>query len=126
MDILFHAQRWAIHSIHLNSHLARENGLNKLSSIVLGPAFAWFFTSPLWGRYSDKFGTRIIAVIGTLGYSANMMLIILPLYLFENGILSSTMLFPALVASRLIYGLFGSATRPALFGYAGRIYITRK
>ena len=74
-------------------------------------AFAWFFTSPLWGRYSDKFGTRIIAVIGTLGYSANMMLIILPLYLFENGILSSAMLFPALVASRLIYGLFGQIIR---------------
>ncbi len=103
--------------------LARENGLNEVQvSMVFGiSAFAWFFTSPLWGRYSDKFGTRIIAVIGTLGYSANMMLIILPLYLFENGILSSAMLFPALVASRLIYGLFGSATRPALFGYAGRI-----
>ncbi len=103
--------------------LARENGLNEVQvSMIFGiSAFAWFFTSPLWGRYSDKFGTRIIAVIGILGYSANMLLIILPLYLFENGILSSAMLFPALVASRLIYGLFGSATRPALFGYAGRI-----
>ncbi len=103
--------------------LARENGLNEVQvSIVFGiSAFAWFFTSPLWGRYSDKFGTRLIAIIGSLGYSTNMILIVMPIILFENGYLASWALFPMLVASRLIYGLFGSATRPALFGYAGKI-----
>tara|TARA_B100000886_G_scaffold327434_1_gene274867 strand:+ start:3557 stop:4714 length:1158 start_codon:yes stop_codon:yes gene_type:complete len=103
--------------------LARENGLNEVQvSIVFGmSAFAWFFTSPLWGRYSDKFGTRLIAIIGSLGYSTNMILIVIPIILFENGYLASWALFPMLVASRLIYGLFGSATRPALFGYAGKI-----
>ena len=30
-------------------------------------------------------------------------------------------MLPALIASRLIYGIFGSATRPALFGFAGKI-----
>lgn len=103
--------------------LARENGLNEVQvSIIFGfSAFAWFFTSPLWGRYSEKFGTRTIAIVGSLGYSANMILIVLPIVLFENGYLASWALFPALIASRLIYGLFGSATRPALFGYAGKI-----
>ena len=80
--------------------LARENGLNEVQvSIIFGfSAFAWFFTSPLWGRYSEKFGTRTIAIVGSLGYSANMILIVLPIVLFENGYLASWALFPALIS----------------------------
>ena len=65
---------------------AREQGLNEVEvSLVFGvSAFAWFFMSPLWGRYSDKFGTRTVALIGSLGYSANMFLIILPIFLFDR------------------------------------------
>ena len=103
--------------------LARENGLSEVqvSLIFSISATAWFITSPLWGRYSDKYGPRIIAIIGCLGYSANMILIILPIYLFENGVLAGSMLLPLLILSRISYGIFGSATRPALFGYAGKI-----
>ena len=38
--------------------LARENGLNEVQvSIIFGfSAFAWFFTSPLWGRFIRIFG----------------------------------------------------------------------
>ena len=102
---------------------AREQGLSEVEvSLVFGvSAFAWFFMSPLWGRYSDKFGTRTVALIGSLGYSANMFLIILPIFLFDRGFITSAALLPALIACRMVYGIFGSATRPALFGYAGRI-----
>ena len=102
---------------------AREQGLNEVEvSLVFGvSAFAWFFMSPLWGRYSDKFGTRTVALIGSLGYSANMFLIILPIFLFDRGFITSAALLPSLIACRMVYGIFGSATRPALFGYAGRI-----
>ena len=103
--------------------LAREQGLNEIevSLIFSLSAFAWFFTSPLWGRYSDILGNRVVGIIGSLGYSANMILIILPLYLLEQGLLASWALLPSLIACRMVYGIFGSATRPALFGYAGKI-----
>jgi len=102
---------------------ARENGLNEVEvSLIFGiSAFAWFFASPFWGRYSEKLGSRIVGIIGSIGYSANMILIILPVFLFEKGYITSGFLLPALIASRLIYGIFGSATRPALFGFAGKI-----
>lgn len=102
---------------------ARENGLNEVevSSIFGISAVAWFFASPFWGRYSEKLGSRTVAIIGSIGYSANMILIILPLYLFEHGLITSALLLPALILSRLIYGIFGSATRPALFGFAGKV-----
>jgi MFS family permease len=102
---------------------ARENGLNEVEvSLIFGiSAFAWFFASPFWGRYSEKLGSRTVGIIGSIGYSANMILIILPLFLFEKGYITSGFLLPALIASRLIYGIFGSATRPALFGFAGKI-----
>ena len=93
---------------------ARENGLNEVEvSLIFGiSAFAWFFASPFWGRYSEKLGSRTVGIIGSIGYSANMILIILPLFLFEKGYITSGILLPALIASRLIYGIFGSATRP--------------
>ena len=86
---------------------ARENGLNEVEvSLIFGiSAFAWFFASPFWGRYSEKLGSRIVGVIGSIGYSANMILIILPPFLFEKAI-TSGFLLPALIASRLIYGIF--------------------
>jgi MFS family permease len=99
--------------------LARDLGLSEIqtSSIFAISAVAWALTSAFWGRTSDKYGRRNIAILGLLGYSISLIALITPLFLVERNILHIAYLFPALVLGRLINGLVGSATRPASFAY---------
>ena len=99
--------------------LARDLGLTVIqtSSIFAISAVAWALTSAFWGRASDKYGRRNIAILGLLGYSISLISLITPLFLVERNILHVAYLFPALVLGRLINGLVGSATRPASFAY---------
>tara|TARA_Y100000768_G_scaffold316588_1_gene251677 strand:- start:137 stop:1327 length:1191 start_codon:yes stop_codon:yes gene_type:complete len=99
--------------------LARDLGLSVIqtSSIFAISAFAWALTSAFWGRTSDKYGRRNIAILGLLGYAISLIALITPLFLVERNILHVAYLFPALVLGRLINGLIGSATRPASFAY---------
>ena len=99
--------------------LARDLGLSEVqtSSIFAISAFAWALTSAFWGRKSDKYGRRNIAVLGLIGYSISLIALITPLFLVERNILDVVYLFPALVLGRLLNGLVGSASRPASFAY---------
>ena len=99
--------------------LARDLGLTEIqtSSIFAISAMAWALTSAYWGRASDKYGRRNIAILGLVGYAISLIALITPLFLVEKNLLSVTLLFPALVLGRLINGLVGSATRPASFAY---------
>ena len=99
--------------------LARDLGLSEIqtSSIFAISALAWATTSAFWGRTSDKYGRRNIAILGLVGYSISLIALITPLFLAQKNLLNVTLLFPALVLGRLINGLVGSATRPASFAY---------
>ncbi len=103
--------------------LARDLGLSEIqtSSIFAISALAWATTSAFWGRTSDKYGRRNIAILGLVGYSISLIALITPLFLAQKNLLSVTLLFPALVLGRLINGLVGSATRPASFAYIADI-----
>ena len=74
-------------------------------------------TSAAWGRASDKYGRRNIAILGLLGYSASLIAMITPLFLVEKNLLDLIFLFPLLVFGRMLNGLLGLATRPASFAY---------
>ena len=99
--------------------LARELGLSEVqtSSIFALSAIGWALTSAAWGRASDKYGRRNIAILGLLGYSASLIAMITPLFLVEKNLLDLVFLFPLLVFGRMLNGLLGSATRPASFAY---------
>ena len=103
--------------------LARELGLTEIqtSLIFAISALAWATTSAFWGRASDRYGRRNIAILGLVGYAVSLIALITPLFLAERNILSLTLLFPALVLGRLINGLVGSATRPASFAYVADV-----
>ena len=68
--------------------LARELGLTVIqtSSIFAISAFAWTLTSAFWGRTSDKYGRRNIAIIGLIGYSISIIALITPLFLVERNL----------------------------------------
>jgi MFS family permease len=99
--------------------LARELGLSEIqaSSVFALSAIGWALTSAAWGRASDKYGRRNIAILGLFGYSASLIAMITPLFLVEKNILDLAFLFPLLVFGRMLNGLLGSATRPASFAY---------
>ena len=99
--------------------LARELGLSEIqaSSVFALSAIGWALTSAAWGRASDKYGRRNIAILGLFGYSASLIAMITPLFLVEKNILDLVFLFPLLVFGRMLNGLLGSATRPASFAY---------
>ena len=103
--------------------LARDLGLSEVqtSSIFAISAMAWALTSAFWGRASDRYGRRNIAILGLVGYAVSLIALITPLFLAEKNILNLTLLFPALILGRLINGLLGSATRPASFAYVADI-----
>ena len=103
--------------------LARDLGLSEVqtSSIFAISALAWALTSAFWGRASDRYGRRNIAILGLIGYAVSLIALITPLFLAEKNILNLTLLFPALILGRLINGLLGSATRPASFAYVADI-----
>lgn len=103
--------------------LARDLGLSVIetSTIFSISAVAWALTSASWGKASDKFGRRNIAVIGLIGYSVSIIALITPLFLVEQNILDLVYLLPLLILGRLINGLIGSATRPAAFAYMADI-----
>ena len=99
--------------------LGRELGLSEIqtSTIFAISAIAWAMTSAGWGRASDKYGRRNIAILGLVGYAISMVALITPLFLVERNILDVIYLFPLLIMGRLINGIIGSATRPASFAY---------
>jgi len=99
--------------------LARDLGLSEVqtSTIFAISAVAWALTSAGWGRASDTYGRRNIAILGLVGYAISMIALITPLFLVERNVLDVIYLFPLLVLGRLINGIIGSATRPASFAY---------
>ena len=103
--------------------LARDLGLSEIqtSLIFAISALAWAATSAFWGRASDRYGRKNIAVLGLVGYAVSLIALITPLFLAERNLLDLAFLFPALVLGRLINGLVGSATRPASFTYTADI-----
>ncbi|KRO95731.1 MAG: hypothetical protein ABS11_00435 [SAR86 cluster bacterium BACL1 MAG-120828-bin5] len=69
--------------------LARDLGLSVIetSSIFAISAIAWAVTSASWGRASDRYGRRNIAIIGLIGYSVSIIALITPLFLVEKNVL---------------------------------------
>jgi MFS family permease len=80
-------------------------------------ALIWVFSSPYWGRESDRRGRKPIIVLGLLAYAVSMALIGLFAMLGLFGWVTGLGLFIALTLSRAIFGSFGSATSPASQAY---------
>ncbi len=80
-------------------------------------AFVWTFASPLWGRRSDKAGRKPIVVVGLLAFGVSMCLFGLVVVARQAGLVGAGLVFAGMLASRVIFGAFGSATGPAAQAY---------
>jgi MFS family permease len=94
---------------------AREIGLSSIqvSTIFVVSAVFWAFTSPAWGRLSDRVGRRRVILIGLLGYGVSMVLLAAVIGATLEGALTAAVAWPAMIAARCIFGAIGSASPPA-------------
>lgn len=80
-------------------------------------ALIWIFSSPYWGRQSDIYGRRPIMLMGIAAFAISTMLFALVLWFGLHGFIAGTLLYTLLIASRSIFGIFGSGTFPAATAY---------
>lgn len=99
--------------------LVRQLGLSDSSVgwIFSLSALLWVFTSPYWGRLSDRTGRKPIAALGLAAYAVSMGLFGVVVMLGLSGVLSGMVLFFSLMFARAIFGSFGSASSPAAQAY---------
>lgn len=99
--------------------LAREMGMSEVQVgyIFSLSAVMWVVMSPVWGRLSDRIGRKPVILIGLTGYAISTGGFGLLVLLATKDILGLTLLAPALILVRAIFGTFGSGTMPASTAY---------
>ena len=80
-------------------------------------ALLWVFSSPYWGRLSQRIGRKPVAALGLAAYCVSMTLFGVAVVLGQIGVLTGLALFMALMLARSIFGAFGSASSPAAQAY---------
>lgn len=95
--------------------IARELGMAPMQiSLMFGAsALCWVFMSPKWGRKSDKWGRKPAILIGFAGFAVSMVSLPTVVYLGTISVLPVAWMWPLMVVSRAIFGVFGSANIPA-------------
>ena len=73
-----------------------------------------FLFAPAWGRLSDRYGRRVILLIGLIGFGATM----LTFAFIEN--------LPAVYAERFLSGLFAAAVTPVALAAIGDLAATEE
>ncbi len=98
---------------------ARQLGLSpvQVSIIFVASATIWVFVSPMWGRRSDVVGRRRVILTGLLGFALSMVCLATTLAGALGGWIAAPLVWPALIASRCLFALFGSGTGPASQAY---------
>ncbi len=99
--------------------IARDIGLSESETGVIFSLSAamWVFCSPFWGRRSDLWGRRTVMVVGLSGFAASTLLIAATVFAGQQGWLPGLLILPVLIATRAIFGIFGSGTMPAAQAY---------
>jgi len=99
--------------------LARELGMQEwqVSAIFALSALCWVFSSPFWGRQSDVWGRKKAILIGTTGYTVSMFFFAGAIKTAQLALLPLGTAFVLMIATRAIFGLFGSSTNPAANAY---------
>jgi MFS family permease len=80
-------------------------------------AAIWVYSSPFWGKRSDRYGRRPYILIGLVGYGASMLGLATVFELGLAGIIPLILVWPLAVAVRSLHGIFGAAAFPAAQAY---------
>jgi MFS family permease len=77
--------------------------------------------SAYWGRRSEVSGRKPILLVGILGFGTTFLAFALLAHLGRTGVLSGNALYVPLLASRLLGGVFSSATIPTVQAYVADV-----
>jgi MFS family permease len=80
-------------------------------------AIAWVVAAPHWGRMSDKRGRRALMRIGLYGFIISMLICGAVLAAGLAGLVPPMLVFFIFMLGRTVYGIWGSASPPAVQAY---------
>lgn len=99
--------------------IAREFHMSEFETTMIFSLSAalWVMTSAFWGRRSDIIGRKPIILSGLFGFAISTGLFALVVLGGLMGLVSLGLMFPLLMGTRAIFGMFGSGSMPASQAY---------
>lgn len=99
--------------------IARDIGLAdwNVQVIFMISALCWVTMGPRWGEVSDSRGRKPFILAGLIGFGGSMILFGGSIQLGVAGVLSGMPLYMAMIMTRSLYGVIGSAGPPAAQAY---------
>jgi MFS family permease len=99
--------------------LGRELGLGpfQVTTIFACSAAIWIFSSAFWGVRSDRWGRKPVMLLGLIAFAISFVAFASTMLLGLHHWLWAPLVFPLMIASRCIYGTFGSGTSAAAQAY---------
>ncbi|HEY2069146.1 MAG: MFS transporter [Rhizomicrobium sp.] len=99
--------------------LGRQLGLGpfQVTTIFAASAAIWIFSSAFWGVRSDRWGRKPVMLLGLIAFALSFGAFATTMLAGLHHWLWATLVFPLMVASRCIYGTFGSGTSAAAQAY---------
>ena len=80
-------------------------------------ATAWVVAAPHWGRLSDRRGRRALMRLGLYGFIVSMLICGAVLAAGLAGLMTPMLVFVIFMLGRTVYGIWGSASPPAVQAY---------
>jgi MFS family permease len=99
--------------------LARKLGITEFQAQLpfAVSAAIWLFTSTYWGNRSDHWGRKPVILMGLVAFGVSFASFAIFAQLGVSRLLAVAYAYPAMIAARAIYGLFGSGASPASQAY---------
>ncbi|HEY8947514.1 MAG TPA: MFS transporter [Rhizomicrobium sp.] len=99
--------------------LGRQLGLvpTQITTIFAVSAVIWIFSSAFWGVRSDRWGRRPVMLLGLAAFAVSFACFATVMHAGLNNWMPTFLIFPALIASRCVYGTFGSGTGASAQAY---------
>jgi MFS family permease len=99
--------------------VGRQLGLDpfQMTTIFACSAFIWIFSSAFWGARSDLWGRKPVMLAGLIAFAVSFAAFASTMLFGLRHVLPAAFVFPLMIASRCIYGTFGSGTSAAATAY---------
>jgi MFS family permease len=99
--------------------LARELGLSELQASMpfVVSAGIWVFSSGYWGAKSDHLGRKPIIILGLTAFGISFASFAGMAQAGVDRLLPLVVAYPLMIATRAIYGIFGSGANPSAQAY---------
>jgi len=89
----------------------------QVTCIFAASALIWIFSSAFWGARSDIWGRKPVMLAGLVAFAVSFAAFASTMLAGLDHLIPAAMIFPLMIASRCIYGTFGSGTSAAAQAY---------